>query len=335
MPAGLRVKQLAVVPNLKMPAFDKKIKETTITMRKLQYCLVLIGLSFSLKTSAQNGFSGKLQVDYVPFSNYVRPVDSLKTGSTSNFKRIQASFSIPLSTKMHELGRPVIWALGLDGSYAQMTNRNYTEKIFPEEMLNAQIGLMHSRPIGKTWSIMAMASVGIYTDMEKISSDDVLAQGGVLFIKHFNPRLAFGFGPVLTNAFGTPMVLPGLYFDWVTQGKYKLHINFPQGMEFGVKMSDVISLNAVVELSGMTAEVNRENKSMILGYQQIIAGLRPEFKISKSLTFQLTAGTTLVRSFSLTDRKISAIFKQKDHADPRFTTAAYGSAALKWNFSKK
>jgi hypothetical protein len=303
-------------------------------MKNLHYCLILIGLGLTLKTNAQIGVSGQLKAEYVPFSNYVRPSDSLKTGSTSDFKRIQAAFSIPISAKVDANGKPILWAINVDGSYAKMTNRNYSEQLFPTEMLNASVGLLHMRPIGKTWSIMAMASIGLYTDMEEITSKDFLAQGGVIFIKHFNPRLALGVGPVLSNTFGVPMVLPGIYFDWVTKGRYQLHINFPQGIEFGAKMSPAFDLKAVVELGGMTAEVNRNNISMLLGYQQIIAGLRPEFKLTRSLTFQLTAGTTLVRSFSLNSRKLKDIFKTKDQADPRFTTTAYGSAALKWNFSK-
>lgn len=303
-------------------------------MKILHYLFIISLLLISSHLSAQSVFSGQIKAEYIPFSNYVRPIDSLKTGSTSDFKRIQATFNIPISTKVDEQGRPKVWAIAMEVSYAKMNNRNYEDAIFPTQLLNAQIGLIHSRPIGKTWSIMAMASIGVYTDMEKISSKDFLAQGGVLFIKHFKPNLAFGFGPILTNTFGVPMVLPGLYFDWTTQGRYKLHINFPQGVEFGAKLNNAIELKAVVELSGMTAEVNRNNNSMLLGYQQIIAGLRPEFKLSKSLTLQLTGGTTLTRSFSVSSRRLKDFFKMKDEADPRFTTTAYGAATLKWNFTK-
>jgi hypothetical protein len=304
-------------------------------MKTLAYFFIMACVGFSSSAFAQSVFSGKIKAEYVPFSNYVRPVDSMKTGASSDFKRIQAAFSIPISTRIDDQGRAKVWAVGMEGSYAKMTNRNYESPLFPTEMLNAQIGLIHSRPISKTWSIMAMASVGVYTDMEEISSKDVLAQGGVLFIKHFNPRLALGVGPVLTNTFGIPMVLPGIYFNWYTQGRYKLAINFPEGMEFGAQLGKAAELKAVIEMSGMTAEVNRDQTSMLLGYQQIVAGLRPEFKLSKSLSFQLTAGTTLVRSFSLTSRRLKDFFKVKDQADPRFTTTAYGSAALKWNFSKR
>lgn len=302
-------------------------------MKILQYCLVIVGLGLNLKAGAQTGISGTIKADYVPFSNYIRP-DSVKTGSTSNFKRMQLGFSIPLSVKIDSSGRPKMWAVNVAGSYAQLENRDYETKLFPAELLNAQAGLVHMRPISRTWSIMAMASVGVYTDMEKITRDDILLQGGVLFIKNFNPRLALGFGPVVSNTFGVPMILPGIYFNWLTAGRYRLHVNFPEGVEFGAQLSPSFELKTVVELSGMTAEVNRDDKSMLLGYLQVVAGLRPEFKLGKSVTLQLTAGSTLTRAFSTNSRKLKDFFKTKEQADPRFSTTAYGAVAIKWNLSK-
>jgi hypothetical protein len=302
-------------------------------MKTLHYCLIVIGLGLNLKASAQTGISGTIKADYVPFSNYIRP-DSVKTGSTSNFKRMQLGFSIPLSVKIDSSGRPKLWTVNVQGSYAKMENRNYETKLFPTELLNAQVGLVHLRPISKTWSIMAMASVGVYTDLEEITYDDVLLQGGVLFIKNFNPRMALGFGPVVTNTFGVPMILPGIYFNWVTNGRYRLHVNFPESIEFGAQVTPAFELKAVVEMGGMTAEVKREDKSMLLGYMQIIAGLRPEFKLGKSVTLQLTGGTTLTRTFATTSRKLKDFFKKKEEADPSFSTTAYGAVAIKWNLSK-
>jgi hypothetical protein len=302
-------------------------------MKILHYCLIIVGLGLNLKAAAQTGISGTIKADYVPFSNYIRP-DSVKTGSTSNFKRMQVGLSIPFSVKIDSSGRPKMWAVNLAGSYAKMENRDYETKLFPAELLNAQVGLVHMRPISRTWSIMAMASVGVYTDLEEVNYDDVLLQGGVLFIKNFNPRMALGFGPVVTNTFGVPMILPGIYFNWVTNGRYRLHVNFPENIEFGAQMSPAFELKAVVELGGMTAEVKRDDKSMLLGYMQIIAGLRPEFKLGKSVTLQLTGGTTLTRTFSASSRKLKDFFKPKKEADPSFSTTAYGAVAIKWNLSK-
>jgi hypothetical protein len=219
----------------------------------------------------------------------------------------------------------------LSGSYAKMSHKNYETQLFPDQMLNAQVGLQHIRPLGKKWSMMMMGSVGLYTDMEHINFDDVLGQGGILFIRHFNPNVALGVGPVLTTAFGPPMVLPWIYFDWKTNGRVKFKLNFPEGAEAGYEFSEVITLKAVVNLSGMLVERNKDGKSTMFGYQQITAGLRPEFRINDKLSLGVTGGSTLVRSFSESERKIKSIFKEKKMADPRFASTFYVAVALRWN----
>lgn len=281
--------------------------------------------------NAQSGLSAELKTEYIPGSNYIRPEDSTKTNSKSDFKRVDLNLSIPLSVKKDIDGKVRSWSMLLSGSYAKMNHKNYETQLFPDQMLNAQVGIQHMRPLGKKWSMMMTASVGVYTDLEKVSFDDVLGQGGLLFIRHFNPNLSLGGGPVLTTAFGVPMILPWIYFDWKTNGKIKFNINFPQGMEAGYLFSDKFALKAVVDLSGMTVERNKDGKSMLLGYQQITAGLRPEIKLNDRLTLRLTGGTALLRSFSENDRKIKSIFRDKKIADPRFASTFYAAVSLRWN----
>lgn len=291
------------------------------------YCLT----HFSCWVNAQTGISGELKTEYIPHSSYIRPEDSVKTDSKSDFKRVDLSFNIPLSMKKNEDGKVKSWSLLANGSYAKMSHRNYETQLFPDQMLNAQVGLQHLRPLGGKWSMMMMASVGVYTDLENVDFDDVLGQGGVLFIKNFNPNLALGLGPVLTTAFGVPMIMPWIYFDWKTGNKIKFNINFPEGMEAGYQFTDKFALKAVVGLNGMTVERNKDGKSVLLGYQQITAGLRPEVKINESLSLKLTGGTALLRSFNENERKIKSIFKMKKGEDPRFSSTFYVAVALRWN----
>ncbi|CAH0137283.1 DUF6268 family outer membrane beta-barrel protein [Chryseobacterium sp. WG14] len=281
--------------------------------------------------NAQSGISGELKTEYIASSSYIRPEDSLKTNSKSDFKRVDLNLSIPLSVKKDSNGKVKAWSMLLGGSYAKMTHKNYENQLFPNQMLNAQIGIQHLRPLGRKWSMMMTASVGVYTDMENISFDDVLGQGGILFIRHFNPNLALGGGPVLTTAFGVPMIMPWIYFDWKTNGKIKFNINFPEGMEAGYQFTDKFALKAVVNLSGMSVERNKDGKSTLLGYQQITAGIRPEIKLNDKLSLHLTGGTALLRSFSESDRKIKSIFREKKIADPKFASTFYVALALRWN----
>lgn len=296
-----------------------------------RHLLAAAGCLLGCWVSAQSGISGELKTEYIPFSSYIRPEDSVKTNSKSNFKRADLNLSIPLSMKKDSSGRVKAWSVLLSGSYAKMTHKDYEKQLFPDQMLNVETGIQHIRPLGKKWSMMLTASVGVYTDLEQISSDDILGQGGVLFIRHFNPNLALGGGPVLTTAFGVPMILPWIYFDWKTHGKIKFNINFPEGMEAGYLFSDKFALKAVVNLSGMTVERNKDGKSMLLGYQQITAGIRPELKLNDKLSLRLTGGTALLRSFSENDRKIKSIFKDKKIADPKFASTFYAAVSLRWN----
>jgi len=281
--------------------------------------------------NAQSGISAELKTEYVPASSYIRPEDSVKTNSKSDFKRVNLNLSIPLSVKKDSAGRVKAWSVLLGGSYAKMSHKNYETPLFPDQMLNAQVGLQHIRPLGKKWSMMMMASVGLYTDLENINFDDVLGQGGVLFIRHFNPNLALGGGPVLTTAFGVPMILPWIYFDWKTNGKVKFKLNFPEGAEAGYQFSDTFTLKSVVNLSGMLTERNKEGKSVMFGYQQITAGLKPEIKIADKMNLSITGGTALLRSFTESERKVKSIFKNKKMADPRFASTFYVAVALHWN----
>ncbi|MDQ1804590.1 DUF6268 family outer membrane beta-barrel protein [Chryseobacterium sp. CKR4-1] len=281
--------------------------------------------------NAQSGLSGELKTEYIPYSSYIRPEDSMKTDSKSDFKRMDISFSIPLSMKKISEGRIKSWSLLANGSYAKLSHKNYETHLFPDQMLNAQVGLQHIRPLGGKWSMMVTASAGVYTDLENVNFDDVLGQGGLLFIKNFTPNLALGVGPVLTTAFGVPMIMPWIYFDWKTGNKIKFNINFPEGMEAGYQFSDKFAIKAVVGLNGMTVERNKGGKSTLLGYQQITAGIRPELQISKNVSLRLTGGTALLRSFSENDRKIKSIFKSKKMEDPRFASTFYMAVSLRWN----
>lgn len=298
---------------------------------KIRLVAVCWAFLFGMLTmQSQEKMIGEFKVDYVPFSNYVRPIDSLKTPAKTDFRRAEINIEIPLSMHMDQRGKPRTWSIIAQGAYAKMQHKLYEEELFPTELLNAQIGVKHFRSISDSWSLLVMGTVGLYTDMEVINSQAILGQGGVFFIKHFNKKVALGIGPVLTNSFGVPMVLPGIYFNWETHGDFYVRVAFPQGAEVGYKVNEMVDVKLAADLQGMTAVIKQDDKNMLLGFQQVVAGLRPEFKFNDHLTLSLTAGSSLVRSFSYNERKIKNIFKEKKEADPRFTTTFYGAVKLKW-----
>ncbi|MCX2454101.1 DUF6268 family outer membrane beta-barrel protein [Pedobacter sp. PLR] len=308
-------------------------------MKFFNYGLLLFILLISLESKAQELSGFRLKAEYIPLSRYIPETKVGETGQKteqkSDMRRLEGAISIPLSMKVDSLGRAKVWAVTLGGSYAKIKNQNYEVQLFPDELLNASVGLMHLRPLGKSWNMLFMASAGVYTDLKGISSQDILVMGGVIFIKQFNPNLALGVGPVVSNTFGIPMVLPAIFLNWKTNGKFQVMVNFPEKVELAYKASEGIKLKVVAEVSAMTADVGRKDKAF-LSYLQVISGFQPEFKLNKSLSLQLTAGASLYRSMEFTSRKLKDFFKDKgDVNPPHFETTAYGAVGLKWNLGKR
>lgn len=280
---------------------------------------------------AQQKIGAELKAEYIPFSNYVRPEDSATTGSTSDMKQMEMALMVPFSFKRRTADEPASWYFVMGCSYARITNRNYDKAIFPDEMLNVQIGLKHTIPLGRNWSVFAMATAGIYSDLTRIDGNDVLFQGGALFVKQFNTHLTAGLGPVVSNAFGVPMVMPGLFFNWTTGGRFKVNVSFPEKAEIGYVFHEAFTLKAVIATGGMTVETERKEKSVLLGYRQIVAGLMPSFRLGGAWTLELTAGSTLLRSFRESERTLKGLFSSRDQADPHFKPTFYGALSLKLN----
>lgn len=290
---------------------------------------LIIGFLYYADINAQ----AYLKTEYITSSKY-RDGNNNKVGGEGDMKTVQGGIKVPLSIKMNENNKPTAWAVALSGSYASMNNKDLSKDLCLREMLNAQVGLIHMRPLNEKWSIMAMLGAGWYTsNLDKISGKSILGQGGVLFIKHAKPYMDWGVGVALNNALGYPIIFPSFYFDWRMEGKYQLKVSMYNTFEVSasMQMNDNFRLNLVGEASGMSAIVDQNGKSMIFVNQYGYAGLQPEFTISKSFSIPITAGVSIKREAYFQKRTIKSIFQSKD-VYPGFGVAPYFSIGLKYGF---
>lgn len=85
-------------------------------------------------------------------------------------KTVKGGIKVSLSIKMDENSKPPAWAVALSGLYASMNNKDSSKDLCLREILNAQVGLIHMRPLTEKWSVMAILVVGWYTsNLNKIS----------------------------------------------------------------------------------------------------------------------------------------------------------------------
>jgi hypothetical protein len=278
-----------------------------------------------------------LKTEYIGSSSY-EDIDNNKTGGKGDAKVISGGIQIPFYVKMNENNRPTTWGLAIGGSYTSFNNKNIPANLCPSEILNAQISLLHMRPVSKNWSLLASLGAGSYTahaDISRIKMKNVLAHGGAIFIWHLKDNLDIGGGLAVNNSFGYPMAFPSLYLDWRLGGRYEVKVSMMNAVEIsaGMRVHENIKLGIIGEMNGSMAleEVNGED--MMFTHQYMVAGFRPEFTLGKSFSLSLTAGVSAIRPAYYTKRTLKSFFKVMDREhDPEFKVAPYVSLALAYKF---
>lgn len=292
---------------------------------------------FSLKSKAQQL---SFRAEYIGNSGYyyLPPGDKPreKIGNAKGSAMVyQGSFSMPLSIKLNEKNRPTAWGIGFGGAYVSLKNRNFAQQMV-SEIMNLQLGVYHLRPLNDNWSIRASAGVGIFartTDFSKITFKNVLASGGLVFIRHLNPNLDIGGGAAINSTLGYPMLFPAVYVKWKLQGKYDINVEVIEGLELsaGYKINDKLKLAYALEMNGQAALMKKEGKDVIFSHQYIVTGFRPELKLGKKgLSMTAMAGLNLYRPASYSDRTLKGVFSSEN--DYHFSVSPYGSIGIKMKF---
>jgi hypothetical protein len=117
-----------------------------------RFVLVILGVVFYQAANTQV----YVRTDYVGSSDF-RDAKGAKVGGKGDFKVVEGGIQLPVSVKMNGLNQPIAWAIALQGSYGEMKNKQLSEDFALNKLLNAQLALIHTRPIAEKWSIMALA----------------------------------------------------------------------------------------------------------------------------------------------------------------------------------
>lgn len=292
----------------------------------------LILLLFAIITA--NSASAQIQIksEYIPRSSY-RNIDNEKVGGEGDMKTIQGKIQLPISVKMDSLNRPTAWAVGLGASYASLGNKDLSSDLCLSEILNTQIGLIHLRPISPKWSIMATLGVGVYTsNLKNISFDHMLAQGGILFIRHTKKNIDWGVGAAINNALGYPMLFPSLYFDWKLTGRYQFKVSFYDAFLASASMDfnkGKYRLSLVGLSNGLSSLTKKDGEKVVFVNRYSSVGIQPEVFITKSFSVLMNCGVTVMREAYFQKRTIKTFFFEEDKY-PNFSTTAYFSIGIKY-----
>ena len=285
-----------------------------------------------LGATSLNGPGIGFSVDYLPAARYIRPEDSTRTKSTTAQLRYNFGAAILLSNQVDTVtGKARSWSLLTSGSYTKLQNEAYDQQVFPEELLGVQVLLQHTRSINKRWSMAGIVSLGLYTDMLKVDQDDIFINAGVVFVRQHNPKLAYGVGAVLTNAFGTPMVLPAFLLRWRAGNRFRLNLDFPEQLSVATTLNKQAELALALRPRGGIYDVQKHpGNQRLLGYMEISVGLENTWHLNKQIDFIASGGSILTSGITFREKKIAEIFSEQPmHA---LSVNYFFSAGIRWNF---
>lgn len=294
--------------------------------------IILTTIICILGITAQAQISVKSE--YIPYSKFKDENGNNLVGK-ADLKTIDGGIKIPVSIKMNENNKPTAWAIALSGTYASMGGaKGLSKEYYMPEILNAQMGLIHMRPLNEKWSMIATLGAGIYSsDLDNISGKSILGQGGVLFIRHAKPNFDWGIGVAINNALGYPMIFPSLYLDWRLDGRYDFKLSLYDSFEvsLGYKINDNFKLSIIGESKGLMSAVKRDGKSMYYVAQYGYAGIQPEYKLAENFAVFATGGISFARDTYFQSRTLKAFFDSKEDY-PHFGISAYFSVGIKYGF---
>ncbi|MEN7551293.1 DUF6268 family outer membrane beta-barrel protein [Rapidithrix thailandica] len=302
-------------------------------MKKALFSFIVLGMMLSLESTAQI----QLKTTYIGTSKFKDEKDEY-TGGKGEARIYQGGINIPVSMKLNEENRPTAWMVGLSGLYASLENTGTFEEALLSDIYNAQVAVSHLRPLNTKWSLLVSLGVGVYTDdLATMGADNLLGQGGVIFIRHLKPNLEIGGGAALSSIFGYPMIFPAFYFNWKTNGRFLAKISVMNTMELsvGMKLNKLFYLHLVGEMNGMMALVEKNGEDVIFSHRYTVFGLQPEIKLGNALSIPITVGVTGDRYAYYQEKSLKDFFNDDPQENPHFRFAPYASVALKYTFQKK
>lgn len=212
---------------------------------------LLIGTPAILK--AQPGLSFSFSYDFLPYQDFKDPVVDTVTGTDTTFftdpqarlRKFRASLSYPV---VFSKGRTV---LVNDLSY-QLIQFDYHNLETPvEKAHSASYTLMLQHRLSQKWSVWALATPSMASDLEaEISEDDFNFQAAIIFIRHFSERLSLGIGAAYSTQFGSAEPIPILALDWNNGKNLMAKAILPVSLEFWYRPGRRVDLGLLLSGDG-------------------------------------------------------------------------------------
>jgi hypothetical protein len=225
-----------------------------------------------------------------------------------------------------------------------------TQRAFPSDLWNIQVGLKHMHQYANGWTSMLMFDVGSASDKPFQAVRDVSVQlGGFLIIPAKNERDSWMLG-VLYSPLGSPSFpIPLISYHWKPSETFEMNIGLPSSLKwqatdrlsFDLSYFPILSIDALatyklteqlhlyggyqnVSRSWFLADRVHRNDQFFANERRLIVGLKHE--LTKSLKVDFHTGYAFDRQFGEGDFQTSL----SDRVN--LQSGVFAAGRLTWSF---
>ncbi len=207
------------------------------------------------------------------------------------------------------------------------------DEYFPAALYGINNTFVGFKSLNSKWFMVGILSSGIFSDFKNVDGDHFLFEGGVLFAKKISKNLTLGIGPIVTYAFGNPLIIPAPLVKYTSRNeKITLDVKVPQHVVLGYAFSKNFktalaarSLYSNYSL-GDDKAVNQDGKSPTVVFSDLTLALESTIRLFGPVGLDVALGTTLKRTFTVDDNKGDELF------DRNLENTFFVSAGLKAPF---
>ncbi len=230
-------------------------------MKKIFICsiiiippIVLFSAGINNIAYAQPGPSLSINYDFLPYQNFSDPPAGLEDADIW-IQRSNTTISYPI---VFSEGRTVL-VNNISYQYFKANYRNWPETLGGEPTDEPDIDILHAaqytlmlqRMLSRQWSLWALVTPGLASDLKAdISNKDFNFQAATVFIKSFSRRFSLGIGAAYTTQFGEAVLVPILAFDWNNGASLSARGIIPTDLEIWYRHSQRIFVGLQMKVEG-------------------------------------------------------------------------------------
>jgi hypothetical protein len=164
--------------------------------------------------------------------------------------------------------------------------------------VDVQLGLI--RHFGPRWRLIVNVAPGFAGDFIELEGDGFRFQGVLLVTYRLSDSVSLGAGVLATTAFGQPLPMPGLTFEY-RKPKFRIDAFLPLRLDVAFSAHEAVELGIGAHVSGNNFDISNDETVDAARFSQLDVSAFAAFRLTDPLWISVSGGPVVGRRFDFVD----------------------------------